>query len=150
MIASSLKTRFRAPEATARHLGPTPRGRLKFGRMLGCRTRTAWNRRVKDVRRSVAGPLRTAYARYLPIGDSDFGAVKAQFIEMATYNRSQTCYSSEFPPRIYSQATGVKSLCNKPRFFGFHTGKPENTTIRKPSHLYGQHFPAIRWDSARS
>jgi hypothetical protein len=36
----------------------------------------------------------------------------------------------DFPPRIYSQATGVKSLCNKPRFFGFHTGKPENTTIR--------------------
>jgi hypothetical protein len=24
----------------------------------------------------------------------------------------------------------VKSLCNKPRFFGFHTGNPENTTIR--------------------
>jgi len=28
-----------------------------------------------------------------------------------------------------SQATGVKSLCNKPRFFGFHTGEPENTTL---------------------
>jgi hypothetical protein len=23
----------------------------------------------------------------------------------------------------------VKSLCNKPRFFGFHTAKPENTTL---------------------
>ena len=28
-----------------------------------------------DVRRSVAGPLSAASARYLPIGDSDFGAV---------------------------------------------------------------------------
>ena len=69
---------------TARHLGPTPRGRLKFGRMLACRTRTARNRRVKDVRRSVAGPLSAASARYLPIGDSDFGAVKPRFLEMAT------------------------------------------------------------------
>jgi hypothetical protein len=69
---------------TARHLGPTPRGRLKFGLMLACRTRTARNRRVKDVRRSVAGPLSAASARYLRIGDSDFGAVKARFIEMAT------------------------------------------------------------------
>jgi hypothetical protein len=109
---------------------PTPRGRLKFGRMLACRTRTARNRRVKDVRRSVAGPLSAASARYLPIGGSDFGAVKPRFIEMATYNRSQTCCSSEFPPRIYSEATGVKSLCNQPRFLGFHTGKPENTTLK--------------------
>ena len=70
---------------TARHLGPTPRGRLKFGRMLACRTRTARNRRVKDVRRSVAGPLSAASARYLPIGDSDFGArVEPRFLEMAT------------------------------------------------------------------
>ena len=38
---------------TARHLGPTPRGRLKFGRMLACQTRTARNPRVKDARRSV-------------------------------------------------------------------------------------------------
>jgi hypothetical protein len=53
---------------------------------------------MKDVRRSVAGPLSAASARYLPIGNSDFGAVKARFLEMATYNRSQTCYSSEFPP----------------------------------------------------
>jgi hypothetical protein len=36
---------------------------------------------VKDVRRSVAGPLSAAFARYLPIGDSDFGAVKPRFIE---------------------------------------------------------------------
>ena len=73
---------------TARHLGPTPRGRLKFGRMLACRTRTARNRRVKDVRRSVAGPLSAASARYLCrlaiLLISDFGAVKPRFIEMAT------------------------------------------------------------------
>jgi hypothetical protein len=68
---------------TARQLGPTPRGRLKFGRMLACRTRTARNRRVKDARRSVAGPLSAASARYLPIGDSDFGAVKARFLATA-------------------------------------------------------------------
>ena len=70
---------------TARHLGPTPRGWLKFGRMLACRTRTARNRRVKvDARRSVTGPLSAASARYLRIGDSGFGAVKARFLEMAT------------------------------------------------------------------
>ena len=65
--------------------GPnSTRGRLEFGRMLACRTRTARNRRVKDVRRSVAGALSAASARYLPIGDSDFGAVKPRFIKMAT------------------------------------------------------------------
>jgi len=48
---------------TARHLGPTPRGRLKFCRMLACRTRTARNRRVKDARRSVTGPLSAALPR---------------------------------------------------------------------------------------
>ena len=37
---------------TARHLGPTPRGRLKFGCEHVCRTRTARNRRVRDARRS--------------------------------------------------------------------------------------------------
>jgi hypothetical protein len=72
---------------TARHLGPTPRGRLKFGRMLACRTQTARNRRVKDARRSVTGPLSAAAARYLRIDDLltlAFGAVKARFLEMAT------------------------------------------------------------------
>ena len=48
---------------TARHLGPTPRGRLKFGRMLACWTRTARNRRVEGARRSVTGPLSAAFAR---------------------------------------------------------------------------------------
>ena len=95
---------------TARHLGPTPRGRLKFGRMLACRTRTARNRRVKDARRSVTGPLSAASARYLRIGDSDFGAVKARFLEMATYNRSQTCYSSEFPPELLRGDGREKSM----------------------------------------
>jgi hypothetical protein len=57
---------------TARHLGLTPRGRLKFGRMLACRTRTARNRRVKDARRSVTGPLSAASARYLRICNSDY------------------------------------------------------------------------------
>ena len=69
---------------TARHLGPTPRGGLRFGRMLACRTRTARNRRVKDARRSVTGPFSAASARYLRIGDSGFGAAKPRFLEMAT------------------------------------------------------------------
>jgi hypothetical protein len=79
---------------------------------------------VKDVRRSEPGPLSAASARYLPIGDSDFGAVKPRFIEMATYNRSQTCYSSEFPPRIYSQATGVKVYAINLDFSDFTLGNP--------------------------
>ena len=47
----------------ARHLGPTPRGRLKFGRILACRTRTTQNRRVEGAHRSVTGPLSAASAR---------------------------------------------------------------------------------------
>ena len=67
--------------------------------VLACRTRTsARNRRVKDARRSITGPLSAASPRYLRIGDSDFGAVKARFLEMATYNRSQTGSFSGFPP----------------------------------------------------
>ena len=109
----------------ARHLGPTPRGRLKFGRMLACRTRTARNRRVKDARWSVTGPLSAASARYLRIGESDFlgvwGGVKARDFSKwrhRTAPNTQTgSFYSEFPAQIYSQATGVKSLCHKPRFF---------------------------------
>ena len=87
---------------TARHLGPTPRGRLKFGRMLACRTRTARNRRVKvDARRSVTGPLSAASARYLRIGDSGFGAVKARFSKWR-HNRSQTGSCSEFTGRGFN------------------------------------------------
>ena len=47
----------------ARRLGPTPRGRLKFGRILACRTRTTQNRRVEGAHRSVTGPLSAASAR---------------------------------------------------------------------------------------
>ena len=57
---------------TARHLGPTPRGRLKFGCEHVCRTRTARNRRVKDARRSVAGPPSAVLARSLRV--AHFGA----------------------------------------------------------------------------
>ena len=57
---------------TARHLGPTPRGRLKFGCEHVCRTRTARNRRVKDARRSVTGPPSAASARSLRV--AHFGA----------------------------------------------------------------------------
>ena len=47
----------------ARHLGPTPRGRLKFGRILACWTQTTQNRRVQGAHRSVTGPLSAASAR---------------------------------------------------------------------------------------
>ena len=54
----------------------------------GSRSRTARNRRVKDVRRSVVGPLSAASARYLPIVAILtlllFGAVKPRFLEIAT------------------------------------------------------------------
>ena len=45
------------------HFGPTPRGRLKFGRILACRTRTTQNRRVRGAHRPVTGPLSAASAR---------------------------------------------------------------------------------------
>ena len=57
---------------TARHLGPTPRGRLKFGCEHVCRTRTARNRRVKDARRSVTGPPSAVLAGSLRV--AHFGA----------------------------------------------------------------------------
>ena len=47
----------------ARHLGPTPRGRLKFGRILACWTQTTQNRRVQGAHRSATGPLSAASAR---------------------------------------------------------------------------------------
>eukprot|EP00964_Phaeocystis_antarctica_P030884 scaffold17477_cov66-Phaeocystis_antarctica.AAC.2 len=53
--------RFGAPKPRSSFLGPTPRGRLKFGRMLACRTRTARNRRVEGARRSVTGLLSAAF-----------------------------------------------------------------------------------------
>ena len=91
-------------------LGPTPRGRLKFGRMLAFRTRAARNRRVKDARRSVTGPLSAASARYLRIGDSDFGAVntgKRDFSKWRQPIYTQTgSFSCDSPPRfplVYSR-----------------------------------------------
>eukprot|EP00964_Phaeocystis_antarctica_P057815 scaffold34241_cov57-Phaeocystis_antarctica.AAC.1 len=58
--------------------------------MLACRTLTARNRRVDGARRSVTGPLSAAFAREMRVGDSDFGEAKPRFLEMATWNRSQT------------------------------------------------------------
>jgi hypothetical protein len=85
---------------TARHLGPTPRGRLKFGRMLACRTRTARNRRVKDARRSVTGPLSAASARYLRICDSDFGVVKRDFSKWRHRIAPKPAVLVNSPPRF--------------------------------------------------
>jgi len=65
---SVIRRRGKTARKTVRGLGGT--GRLKFGRMLACRTRTARNRRMKDARRSVTGPLSAASARYLRMGDS--------------------------------------------------------------------------------
>ena len=84
VIASILTQNAFWDSGTARYLGPTPRGGLKFGRMLACRTRTAQNRRVKDARRSVTGPLSAAFARDMRVGDSGCGALKPLFLEMAT------------------------------------------------------------------
>ena len=65
-------SKFDLGSETARHLGPTPRGRLKFAlavclharpKLLGP-TEPSRIRRVKDARRSVTGPLSAASARY--------------------------------------------------------------------------------------
>ena len=65
---------------TARHLGPTPRGRLKFGCEHVCRTRTARNRRVKDARRrrSVTGPSSAASARSLRVAHIYYFGVRGR------------------------------------------------------------------------
>ena len=84
----------------------------------------ARNRRVKDARRSVTGPL----------SDSDFGAVKARFLEneMAGYNRSANPgYSFRVDSsRRFRLLTGegreksITVVCNKPRFYpGFTLGE---------------------------
>ena len=67
---------------TARHLGPTPRGRLKFGCEHVCRTRTARNRRVKDARRSVTGPPSAASARSLRVAHFGLRGRKPRFLKM--------------------------------------------------------------------
>jgi hypothetical protein len=116
---------------TARHLGPTPRGRLKFGRMLAFRTRAARNRRVKDARRSVTGPLSAASARYLRIGDSDFGAVntgKRDFSKWRQPIYTQTgSFSCDSPPRfplVYSRTVQDGRYLPKvaARHYGFSYG----------------------------
>jgi len=68
VIASSLKTRFGAPEPLVichGSFGPNsnPPAQSLAVCFLACRTRTARNRRVKDVRRSVTGPLSAASIR---------------------------------------------------------------------------------------
>ena len=69
---------------TARHLGPTPRGRLKFGCEHVCRTRTARNRRVKDARRSVAGPPSAVLAGSLPVAHFGVRGRKPRILKMPT------------------------------------------------------------------
>ena len=66
---------------TARHLGPTPRGRLKFGCEHVCRTRTARNRRVKDARRSVTGPSSAVLARSLRVAHFGLRGRKPRFLK---------------------------------------------------------------------
>ena len=64
---------------------PPPLGQLMCARSMAvcacacCGPEPLANRRVKDARRSVTGPLSAASARYLRICDSDFGAVKGDF-----------------------------------------------------------------------
>ena len=73
MIVPSLKTRFGAPEplVICAQLF-TPRGRLKFGRMLACRTQTARNRRVGGASRRGTGSFRAASAQFPRLTYSGF------------------------------------------------------------------------------
>jgi hypothetical protein len=111
VIASVTQNAFWG-SGTARHLGPTPRGGLKFGRTLAYRTRTARNRRVKDARRSVTGPLSAAFARDMRVGDSGCGALKPRFLEMATYG----VWLKISPDELFREGTQIMRgrTCHRP------------------------------------
>jgi hypothetical protein len=103
VIASSLKTRFGAPVTLVIWAPNSTRPAQMPNSTPVCLRagpeRTARNRRVKDARRSVTGPLSAASARYSRIGDSDFGVrlavAKPRFLgRMATYK------SRRIAPRI--------------------------------------------------
>ena len=70
VIASSLKTRFGAPEPLVIWAQLHAAGsNLAVCLRTFYRTRTARNRRVKDARRSVTGPLSDAFARDMRVGE---------------------------------------------------------------------------------
>ena len=83
----------------------------------------ARNRRVKDARRSVTGPL----------SDSDFGAVKARFLENETWRditapQTPVIVFEWIPPADLLTGEGreksITVVCNKPRFYpGFTLGE---------------------------
>ena len=50
-------------------------------------SRTDRNRRLKDARRSVPGPLSAASAQYSRVADSDFGAVESRCLEISSQIR---------------------------------------------------------------
>jgi hypothetical protein len=62
-------------------------------------------------------------------------------------NRYGGSFFSEFPAQIYSQATGVKNLCQNPlgffRYFSFHTGQPENTSYNLKLNAYIEIVPGL-------
>ena len=74
---------------SARHLVPTPRIGLKFGRVLACRTKTqlgtvAWG--TRDASRPETGPFRATSARLSRLADSGFRAAESRFLgHKATY-----------------------------------------------------------------
>ena len=90
-------------------VGSTRRGPVGY---LRAQDRPESPMRPLDARRSVTGPLSAASARYLRIGGSDFGAVKPRFLRMPDVEPLPNSSSSEFPAHVYSQATGLRSLCN--------------------------------------
>ena len=83
---------------TARHLGPTPRGRLKFGCEHVCRTRTARNRRVKDARRSVAGPPSAVLARSLRVAHFGVRGRKPRILKMTNIESLPDLLFCYIPP----------------------------------------------------
>ena len=132
VIAPSLKTRFWAPNRSSfpaqLHAGPAQIW------PYACVPDPNRSEPSREGRASVfcsRAVERRFPARYLRTGDSDFvwGGKIAIYRNGGMEPLPNLLYSSKFPPQIYSQATGVKGLCNGPRFFGFHTGKTENTTL---------------------
>ena len=102
---------------TARHLGPTPRGRLKFGCEHVCRTRTARNRRVKDARRSVTGPPSAVLARSLPVAHFGLRGRKPRFLNRKLADpdvpfSGHICYIP--PPKIDHSRRARKLIENFP------------------------------------
>ena len=93
-------------------MGVAPRIRLKFGRVLACRTQTARNCRVRDASRPETGTFHAASARFSRLADSGFGAAESRFL-CDIKPRPDSSFS-EFPDRDYSyQVTSLEGRLTK-------------------------------------